>query len=99
MVRRSVTRLQVSGYRFLSRRMEYALVYRDVRMLDDPIRSQSMALGAGMVLAAIVVEVCAVLALLRPHGSLGTDPIVMFRGSGEIGRASFWERVCKYGLF
>lgn len=84
MVRRSVTRLQVSGYRFLSRRMEYALVYRDVRMLDDPIRSQSMALGAGMVLAAIVVAVCAVLALLRPHGSLGTDPIVMVRESGAM---------------
>ncbi|MDO0972643.1 type VII secretion protein EccB [Mycolicibacterium frederiksbergense] len=79
-----MTRLQVSGYRFLSRRMEYALVYRDVRMLDDPIRSQSMALGAGMVLAAIVVAVCAVLALLRPHGSLGTDPIVMVRESGAM---------------
>lgn len=84
MVRRSVTRLQVSGYRFLTRRMEYALVYRDVRMLDDPIRSQSMALSAGMVLAAIVVAVCAVLALLRPHGSLGTDPIVMVRESGAM---------------
>lgn len=84
MVRRSVTRLQVSGYRFLTRRMEYALACRDTRMLDDPIRSQSTALGAGVVLAAIVVAVCAVLALLRPHGTLGTEPIVMVRESGAV---------------
>lgn len=64
MVRRSVTRLQVSGYRFLMRRMEYALACRDTRMLDDPIRGQSTALAAGALLAAIVVAVCAVLALL-----------------------------------
>jgi type VII secretion protein EccB len=64
--------------------MEYALACRDTRMLDDPIRGQSMALAAGVVLAAIVIAVCAVLALLRPHGSLGTDPIVMVRDSGAM---------------
>ena len=84
MVRRSVTRLQVSGYRFLTRRMEYALACRDTRMLDDPIRSQSMALAAGVVLAAIVLVVCAVLALLRPQGSLGAEPVVMVRESGAM---------------
>lgn len=84
MVRRSVTRLQVSGYRFLTRRMEYALACRDTRMLDDPIRSQSMALAAGVVMAAIVLVVCAALALLRPHGSLGDDPILMVRDSGAM---------------
>lgn len=84
MVRRSVTRLQLSGYRFLMHRMEYALACRDTRMLDDPIRSRSTALAAGALLAAIVVVVCAVLALLRPHGSLGTDPVVMVRDSGAL---------------
>ncbi|WP_370517643.1 type VII secretion protein EccB [Mycolicibacterium sp. P9-22] len=79
-----MTRLQVSGYRFLTRRMEYALACRDTRMLDDPIRSQSMALAAGVVLAAIVLVVCAVLALLRPQGSLGAEPVVMVRESGAM---------------
>ncbi|MCF6385761.1 type VII secretion protein EccB [Mycobacterium sp. MBM] len=79
-----MTRLQLSGYRFLMRRMEYALACRDIRMLDDPIRAQSTALAAGVLLAAIVVAVCAVLALLRPHGSLGADPVVMVRDSGAI---------------
>lgn len=84
MVRRSVTRLQISGYRFLTRRMEYALVCRDIRMLDDPIRGRSTALAAGAVLAAIIVAACAVLALVRPHGSLGADPVVMVRESGAM---------------
>ncbi|WP_395308111.1 type VII secretion protein EccB [Mycobacterium sp. AMU20-3851] len=84
MVRHTVTRLQASGYRFLRRRMEYALACRDTRMLDDPIRNQAIALTAGVVLAAIVLVACVALALLRPHGSLGTDPIVMVRESGAL---------------
>lgn len=84
MVRQPVTRLQASGYRFMRRRMEYALACRDTRMLDDPIRSQTLALAAGAVLAAIALVACVVLALLWPHGSLGTAPIVMDRASGAL---------------
>ncbi|MGU3502928.1 type VII secretion protein EccB [Mycobacterium sp. C31M] len=84
MGRRSVSAQQVSGYRFLTRRMEYALVCRDVRMLDDPIRVQSRSLAAGVAITAIVLAVCAVLALLRPHGPLGDDPIVVVRESGAV---------------
>ncbi|MCV7431730.1 type VII secretion protein EccB [Mycolicibacterium bacteremicum] len=84
MARRSVSRLEVSGYRFLLRRMEYALVSRDTRMLDDPIRGQSLALAAGVAVTAVVVAVCAVLALLRPHGTLGDDPIVLVRETAAV---------------
>jgi Type VII secretion system ESX-1, transport TM domain B len=55
MARQATTRLYVSGYRFLLRRMEHALVRGDVRMLDDPRRAQSLSLIAGVVLAVIVV--------------------------------------------
>ena len=41
------TRLHVSGYRFLVRRMEHALVRGDTRMLDDPQRAQSLSFAAG----------------------------------------------------
>ena len=78
------TRLQVSGYRFLVRRMEHALVRGDTRMLDDPLRAQSLSLVAGAVLAAVIVVVCAVLALLRPVGDLGDAPIVMARETGAM---------------
>ena len=84
MVRQSTTRLHVSGYRFLLRRMEHALVRGDVRMLDDPLRAQSLSLIAGVILAVIIVAVCAVLAFLRPPGTLGNAPIVMVRDSGAL---------------
>ncbi|TQK30789.1 type VII secretion protein EccB [Arthrobacter sp. SLBN-53] len=84
MARRSVSRLEVSGYRFLTRRIEYALVCRDTRMLDDPLRIQRLSLASGLAVAAIVLAVCAVLALLRPHGPLGDDPIVVVRESGAM---------------
>jgi type VII secretion protein EccB len=84
MARQSTTRLHVSGHRFLMRRMEHALVRGDVRMLDDPLRAQSLSLIAGVVLAAIIVAVCVVLAFLRPPGALGSAPIVMVRDSGAL---------------
>jgi type VII secretion protein EccB len=64
--------------------MEYALVRGDVRMLDDPLRAQSLSLIAGVILAVIIVAVSAVLACLRPPGTLGSAPIVMVRDSGAL---------------
>ncbi|MGO4442465.1 type VII secretion protein EccB [Mycobacterium sp. 2YAF39] len=84
MTGRTTTGIQVSGYRFLMRRMEHALVRGDVRMLDDPLRAQSLSLAAGCVLAAIAVAVCAVLAFLQPKGDVGNAAIVMARESGAL---------------
>jgi type VII secretion protein EccB len=84
MARQPTTRLHVSGYRFLLRRMEHALVRGDVRMLDDPPRAQSLSFIAGVILAVIIVAACAILAFLRPPGALGSAPIVMVRDSGAL---------------
>lgn len=78
------TRWQVSGYRFLVRRMEHALVRRDVRMLHDPMRSQSRAFAVGLVLGIIVLAGCGVLALLKPQGSIGDNKILMGKDTGEV---------------
>ncbi|MDT5243314.1 MAG: hypothetical protein QOD36_690, partial [Mycobacterium sp.] len=64
--------------------MEHALVRGDLRMLDDPLRAQSLSLIAGVVLAVIIVAACAILAFLRPPGALGSAPIVMVRDSGAL---------------
>jgi type VII secretion protein EccB len=77
-------RLHVSGYRFLVRRMEHALVRGDVRMLDDPLRAQSLSLIAGCILTAIAIAGCAVLAFVRPQGALGNEPIMVVRESGAL---------------
>ncbi|TLH74514.1 type VII secretion protein EccB [Mycolicibacterium cosmeticum] len=84
MDRRSSTRLLASGHRFLVRRMEYALICRDTRMLDDPIRSQSLALAAGAVLTAIALGICVALSVVTPRGTIGSAPIVIARESGEV---------------
>ncbi|MGV9972266.1 type VII secretion protein EccB [Nocardia beijingensis] len=79
------TRWQVSGYRFLVRRMEHALVRRDVRMLHDPMRSQSRAYAAGLILACVALAGCGVLALLRPQGKIGDDnKILIGKDSGAV---------------
>ncbi|MTE11612.1 type VII secretion protein EccB [Nocardia aurantiaca] len=78
------TRWQVSGYRFLVRRMEHALVRRDVRMLHDPMRSQSRAYAAGLILACVALAGCGVLALLRPQDKIGSNKILVGKDSGAV---------------
>src|SRR6185436_18319504 len=84
MARQPTSRLQVSGFRFLNRRMDHALVRGDARMLDDPLRAQSLSLSVGCVLAIVAVAACAVFAVLRPAGVLGSAPIVKARDSGAL---------------
>lgn len=84
MGRQPTNRLRVSGYRFLVRRLEHALVRGDVRMLDDPQRAQSLSLIVGCVLAVIAVAGCAIFALIRPHGGVGDASIVLARESGAL---------------
>jgi type VII secretion protein EccB len=84
MARQPTTRLHVSGYRFLVRRMEHALLRGDIRMLHDPMRAQSLSLIAGCLLAVVLVAACAILAFLRPNAGLGDAPIVMSRDSGAL---------------
>ncbi|WP_072687340.1 type VII secretion protein EccB [Rhodococcus marinonascens] len=78
------TRWQVNGYRFLIRRMEHALVRRDVRMLHDPMRSQSRALVVGVVIASLGLAACAALALFRPQDKIGNASIVVGKDSGAM---------------
>lgn len=84
MARQPSTWLQVSAQRFLARRMEHALVRNDIGMHDDPLRAQSVALAAGCVVAVIIVAVCAILAIIKPHGTLGSAQIVLARETGAL---------------
>ena len=44
---RLTAKYQVSGWRFLYRRLQHALVRRDTRMIDDPQRAQAGPLPGG----------------------------------------------------
>lgn len=81
---RSVSRHQVSGWRFLLHRIEHALVRRDVSMIDDPQRGHSTALTIGIALACVVVAGAAVLAFFKPQGRVGSSQIIADKDSGAL---------------
>jgi ESX secretion system ATPase EccB len=82
--RQPTTRLQISGYRFLVRRVECALLRRDIGTVNEPLRAHTGSLAVGCVLATIAVAGCAFLALLRPQPALGHAQIVMGQESGAL---------------
>lgn len=82
MARQLTTKAQVNGYRFLLRRLEHALVRRDVRMLHDPMRSQSRALVVGTVLALLALAGFGIWGLVSPQGSVGKANIIAGKTGG-----------------
>ena len=76
------TRLHVSGHRFLLRGIECALLGRDIREVNEPIRASMHSLLAGSVLAIMMLAGCAVLALVRPQPAAANVAIVMGERSG-----------------
>jgi type VII secretion protein EccB len=78
------TRLQVSGHRFMRRRIACALLGRDLRAGNESMRAPLQSLMAGLVLSIVLLAGCLVLALLRPQPDAATAPIVMERQSGAL---------------
>jgi type VII secretion protein EccB len=78
------TRLQTSGHRFLRRRIECALLGRDLRAVNDSMRAPAQSLTAGLAIAIVVLAGCLVLALVRPQAGAETAPIVMESQSGAL---------------
>ena len=70
------TSLQVSGYRFLLRRLELALVIGDLRMAHDPLRAQRRSIGVGFLVSALIAGGAVMLSLLRPAPSIDDAALV-----------------------
>ncbi len=84
MPRQPATWLQVSGYRFLLRRVECALLGGNIHTLIAASRAPTAALTVGCVLAAVALGGAALVALLRPRVALDDAPLVMGRESGAL---------------
>ena len=56
---RLTTKVQVSGWRFLLRRVEHAIVRRDTRMFDDPLQFYSRSVSAGITVAVLGLNILA----------------------------------------
>lgn len=78
------TKSQVSGYRFLLRRLEHALVRRDIRMIHDPMSAHVKSMIVGLVLTLLVVGGAVVFGFFKPQGSVGDSKILMSKDSGQL---------------
>lgn len=70
------TRAQVSGHRFLHRRVEHGLVFGDIRMIHDPLATRRRALVFGLVAVALIAAGAGVSAWLRPAADPGEAPVL-----------------------
>src|SRR5258708_35670896 len=80
--RQPTSRLQVSGYRFLLRRIECALLRRDIHTVNEPLRAHTASLAVGCGLATVPLAGGGFLAVLGPRPALGLAQSVMGRVLG-----------------
>lgn len=81
---RLTTKVQVSGWRFLLRRVEHAIVRRDTRMFDDPLQFYSRAVSAGIIIAVLICLGAALLAYFKPLGKRGGDSLLVDRTTNQL---------------
>ena len=81
---RLTTKVQVSGWRFLLRRVEHAIVRRDTRMFDDPLQFYSRAVSVGIVISVLVCLGAALLAYFKPLGKRGADSLLVDRTTNQL---------------
>ncbi len=79
-----VTRHQVTGWRFVMRRIASGIALHDTRMLVDPLRTQSRAVLMGVVLLVTGLAGCFVFSLIRPSGSVGTNAVLADRSTAAL---------------
>ena len=81
---RLTTKVQVSGWRFLLRRVEHAIVRRDTRMFDDPLQFYSRSVSIGIVIAVVICLGAALLAYFKPLGKRGGDSLLVDRTTNQL---------------
>ncbi|WP_006241696.1 type VII secretion protein EccB [Mycolicibacterium tusciae] len=79
-----VTRHQVSGWRFIMRRIASGVALHDTRMLVDPLRTQSRAVLVGALVLITGLAGCFVFSLIRPGGVAGNDAILADRTTSAL---------------
>ncbi|EUA16109.1 type VII secretion protein EccB [Mycobacterium xenopi 4042] len=79
-----VTRHQVTGWRFVMRRIASGVALHDTRMLVDPLRTQSRAVLMGVLILVTGLIGCFVFSLIRPGGSAGTNPVLADRATAAL---------------
>jgi len=79
-----VTRHQVTGWRFVMRRIASGIALHDTRMLVDPLRTQSRAVLMGALVLITGLAGCFVFSLIRPNGQAGTNAVLADRSTAAL---------------
>jgi type VII secretion protein EccB len=79
-----VTRHQVSGWRFVMRRIASGVALHDTRMLVDPLRTQTRAVLMGVIVLLAALGGCFVFSLIRPNGSAANNPVLADRSTAAL---------------
>lgn len=79
-----VTRHQVTGWRFVMRRIASGIALHDTRMLVDPLRTQSRAVMMGVLLLITGLIGCFVFSLIRPNGQVGNNVVLADRSTAAL---------------
>lgn len=79
-----VTRHQVTGWRFVMRRIASGIALHDTRMLVDPLRTQSRAVLMGAVILITGLAGCFVFSLIRPNGQAGNNAVLADRETAAL---------------
>jgi type VII secretion protein EccB len=81
---RLTTKVQVSGWRFLLRRVEHAIVRRDTRMFDDPLQFYGRSVAVGIVVSALILVGALAMAYFKPQGKLGSGNLFVDRSTNQL---------------
>ncbi|CAA0104153.1 ESX-3 secretion system ATPase EccB3 [Mycolicibacterium vanbaalenii] len=79
-----VTRHQVTGWRFVMRRIASGVALHDTRMLLDPLRTQSRAVLVGGLILVTGMIGCFLFSFIRPSGAAGNDSVLADRESAAL---------------
>jgi type VII secretion protein EccB len=79
-----VTRHQVTGWRFVMRRIASGIALHDTRMLVDPLRTQSRAVLMGVLILVTGLAGCFVFSLIRPNAQAGNNAVLADRSTDAL---------------
>jgi ESX secretion system ATPase EccB len=79
-----VTRHQVTGWRFVMRRIASGVALHDTRMLVDPLRTQTRAVLMGALILTTALVGCFVFSLIRPNGSAANNSVLADRSTAAL---------------
>ncbi|KAN99140.1 ESX-3 secretion system protein EccB3 [Mycobacterium tuberculosis variant bovis B2 7505] len=79
-----VTRHQVTGWRFVMRRIAAGIALHDTRMLVDPLRTQSRAVLMGVLIVITGLIGSFVFSLIRPNGQAGSNAVLADRATAAL---------------